>query len=419
MNRRKVLWLINKVPAALAGAGDASGVLGGWLDAYVEIVGAVPEIDLTVGYPAAPGAEGESRIDGVTFVGLPSGETVSRVGRVARRWHHEVAPAQLLDAAKRLIRDVGPDLVHVHGAEQCFGLAARDSGVPTVLSIQGSPTVGRQLYLRGFDRHYLRSVSFTDFLKGVGPVHEAMRMKRQAAMEAESMAGVDHVAGRTEWDHRLASAMAPRAVYHHCDEPMRAPFHDAAWSPDGATPGRIVNISSGGYLGKGLGTLLRAVSILRRARPEVTLFMASVRPDTEAGRATLRHVRALGLGDAVTMRGDIDARTVAAELTRASVFVNPSHWENGSNTLSEAQLVGVPCVASSAGGMVTTADHGRAALLVQDGDAYALAGALSSLLDDPAEAALLGARGRELARVRHDRDRIRSQVLSMYGEMLA
>jgi glycosyltransferase involved in cell wall biosynthesis len=147
--------------------------------------------------------------------------------------------------------------------------------------------------------------------------------------------------------------------------------------------------------------------------------MASVRPDTEYGRATMRHVRALGLEDCVTMTGDVDAQTVAGELTRASVFVNPSHWENGSNTLSEAQLVGVPCVASSAGGMVTTADHGAAALLVQDGDTYALAGALRSLMDDPEEAARLGARGGTLASARHNRGLIREQVLSMYDEMLA
>jgi len=65
------------------------------------------------------------------------------------------------------------------------------------------------------------------------------------------------------------------------------------------------------------------------------------------------------------------------------------------------------------------ADHGSAALLVQDGDAEALAGALLSLLNDPDEAARLGERGRALASARHDRDRIRAQVLSMYDEILA
>jgi glycosyltransferase involved in cell wall biosynthesis len=130
-------------------------------------------------------------------------------------------------------------------------------------------------------------------------------------------------------------------------------------------------------------------------------------------------MRALGIEDRVTLMGEVDAQTLVRELTQASVFVNPSHAENSSNSLSEAQLVGVPCVASSAGGMVTMADHGSAALLVQDGDAEALAGALLSLMNDPDEAARLGQRGRALATVRHDRERIRAQILSIYDEMLA
>lgn len=416
MNRRKVLWFINKVPAPIAT--DSTGVLGGWLDCYLEIIGREEDIDLTVAYASPPGTEGESRVDDVTFVGLPTGERRTLFGRVAGRWRHDVAPAVLLEASTRLIARVAPDLIHVHGAEMCYGLAVRGCGIPTVLSVQGSPTAGRQLYLRGVDRHYIRALSFLDFLKGFGPIHGAVNMKRQAAMEAVSMSAVGHVAGRTEWDRHLASVMAPQAVYHHCDEPLRAPFHDFAWCPEETVPGRIVCITSGSYTGKGIGTLLRAIAVLRRSHPEITLLIARVPRATDDGRATSNHVHALGLEDCVTLSGDLDASTVAGELARATAFVNPSHWENGSNTLSEAQLVGVPCVATCAGGMVTTADHGAAALLVQDGDAEALAGALLSLMDDPVEAARLGARGRALAQARHDRDRIRAQVITMYDAML-
>jgi glycosyltransferase involved in cell wall biosynthesis len=419
MSGRKVLWFINKVPAAATLTASAYGVLGGWLDCYIEILGSEPDIDLTVAFPCPPNCSYEPRVGRVTFVGLPTGDTDSGVGRVIRRWRHDAAPRELLEASTRLIQDIAPDLVHIHGAELCFGLAARGCGVPTVLSIQGSPTTGRHLHLRGVDRHYLRSLSLVGFLKGWGLFHDVANLKKHAAMEALTMSALRHVAGRTEWDRRLSSVMAPDAVYHHCDEPLRLPFHEASWSAGTAVPGRVVCITSGSYTAKGIGTLLQAVAALRRLRPDTTLVLASVRPGEDHGRATLRHVRALGIQDCVRLLEEIDAPAVVRELTSASVFVNPSHWENGSNTLSEAQLVGVPCVASAAGGMVTTADHGAAALLVQDGDPEALAGAVLSLMDDPDEAARLGARGRALARERHDRERIRSQVLTMYGEMLA
>jgi glycosyltransferase involved in cell wall biosynthesis len=289
--------------------------------------------------------------------------------------------------------------------------------VPTALSIQGSPTVIRRLYIRGVDRYFVRSLSLWSFLKGRGPIHDHLRMKAQAANETVIMASVGHVAGRTEWDHRLASVMAPQAVYHHCDEPMRRAFHEASWRRDAAQPGRIV-CTSGDYALKGVGTLLRAIDTLRRTAPEVNLTLVGVLGE-EHQRATMRHVRALGIEDRVTLAGEADAGALADMLAGANVFVNPSHVENGSNALSEAQLVGVPCVASCAGGMVTTADGGSGALLFQDGDAKALVGALLSLMDHPEEAARLGARGQALASARHDRSSIRSQMLSMYDEMLA
>jgi glycosyltransferase involved in cell wall biosynthesis len=243
-------------------------------------------------------------------------------------------------------------------------------------------------------------------------------MKPQAANEAVTMASVGHVAGRTEWDRRLASVMAPQAIYHRCEEPMRIAFHQASWRADAAQPGRIVS-TSGHYALKGVGTLLRAVDIVRRTAPETTLVLVGVAPGTLDDKAAMRHIRALGMEECVTVMGELDAESVAQQLTQANLFVNPSHIENGSNALSEAQLVGVPCVASSAGGMVTTAGQGSAALLFQDGDAEALAGALLYLMNDPDEAARLGERGRALATARHDSDRIRSQLLSMYDKMLA
>jgi len=415
VNRRKVLWFINKVPRAVARTVGTPGARGGWLDSYIEIIGAEPGIELTVAFPDSSERAGELKIDGVNYAGLPTWEPASAVGRVISRWRRNVAPPHVVAAAARLIRDVGPDLIHLHGAEYCYGLAVSGSGVPTILSVQGSPTAIRRFYLRGVDRHFLRSLSLGSLLKGRGPVHYHARMKVQAANEKAVMASIDHVAGRTEWDRRFASVMAPQAAYHHCDEPMRRAFYEVTWHPATARPGRIV-CTSGDYALKGVGTLLRAVDILRRTVPEASLVIVGVLPGDEGQRATLRHARALGIEDRVTLAGEVDAATLACLLTEASVFVNPSHFENSSNALCEAQLVGVPCVASSAGGLVTLAAHGSAALLFQDGDEQALAGAILSLLRDPDEAARLGARGQMLAAARHDRSSIRAQILSIYDE---
>ncbi len=412
-----VLWFVNKVPLDVARAAGETGVRGGWIDAYVEIARTLPDLELTVAFPDWTRRSPDTSIGGVRYVGLPTGDDGSAPARILTRWRHDAAPRDLVAAASALVRAVAPDLVHVHGADGPWGPALADCGAPVLLSVQGSPTAIRGVYSRGIDRHYVRSLSLTDFLRGVGGVHRYLSLRSRASSEARAMAAASHVAGRTDWDRRLAAVMAPQAAYHHCDEPLRTGFGDASWDPRTAIAGRILSVS-GQYPLKGVGTLLRAFATLRAMRPETTLVIAGLPSTSEDERAAVRHASALGLGGCVTLAGELDEASLIEELRRASVCVNPSHMENSSNALCEAQVVGVPCVASCAGGLVSIADHGSAALLVQDGDPEALAGAVLSLLDDPDGAMRLGQRAKALAAERHDRERIRTQLSGIYAEML-
>ena len=112
-------------------------------------------------------------------------------------------------------------------------------------------------------------------------------------------------------------------------------------------------------------------------------------------------------------------RRVARELTQASVFVSSvPHGEQLQHVVRGAAcrraLCRLLCRRDGDDGRPwfrSAACPGRRCL-------SELAGALLSLLNDPDEAARLGERGRALATVRHDRERIRAQILSIYEEML-
>jgi glycosyltransferase involved in cell wall biosynthesis len=413
----RVLWFINKIPAVLADAAGTPYHRGGWLDAYIEVVGRSKLVELTVAFPDPRGVAPSEAIDGVRYVGLPAAEPDSAVMRVVRRWRHEVTYKETLNAVRALVTDVQPDLVHLHGAEYGYGLAVYSADVPVLLSIQGSPTAIRRLYLRGVDRHFLRGLSIWEFLRGVGAVHNHLRLGAQAGVEAEIMRSVGHIAGRTDWDKRLSAVMAPHAQYHLCDEPLRDTFYGPRWHREGADPRTILAVV-GSYPLKGVSTLLRAFRALLSLIPDATLVLVGLEVGTEHERATLRHIRAGGLGGRVRMTGVITPDSLVSELQRCSVFVNPSHVENGSNTLSEAMLLGVPCVATSAGGMTTTSGYGRGALLVQDGDHGALAGAIAFLLASADEPVQMAGRAHDIAIVRHDRERILGQVLATYRQMV-
>lgn len=89
---------------------------------------------------------------------------------------------------------------------------------------------------------------------------------------------------------------------------------------------------------------------------------------------------------------------VADWLAAADVFVLPSVWEARALVVQEAMAAGVPVVAGAVGGLPELVD-GAGMLVHLDGPdaASALAGAVRTLLDDPALRVRLGSRGRAAA----------------------
>ena len=107
---------------------------------------------------------------------------------------------------------------------------------------------------------------------------------------------------------------------------------------------------------------------------------------------------------------------VPALMAAADVVVLPSMWEGQPLVLQEALRAGRPLVASRAGGIPDlTGEDG--ALLVPPGDATALAGAVLSILDDPAAAARLVVAATERARGLPDASDAVDSVAALYGRL--
>jgi colanic acid/amylovoran biosynthesis glycosyltransferase len=108
-----------------------------------------------------------------------------------------------------------------------------------------------------------------------------------------------------------------------------------------------------------------------------------------------------GLGDRVHLRGALRQEDVAALLQQASLFVLPSvvardgQMEGIPVALMEAMAAERPVIASAISGIPELIDHGVNGLLVEPGNAEALADAIAALLVDAQRARELGGRGRE------------------------
>ena len=102
----------------------------------------------------------------------------------------------------------------------------------------------------------------------------------------------------------------------------------------------------------------------------------------------------------------------------ADVYAHPSLIDNSPNSLAEAMLVGVPCVASAAGGIPSMIEDGRDGLLYPPGDVEALAATIAAVTSDRAMARRLGAAARKRALVRHDPTAIARSTSMMYEDIL-
>jgi glycosyltransferase involved in cell wall biosynthesis len=89
----------------------------------------------------------------------------------------------------------------------------------------------------------------------------------------------------------------------------------------------------------------------------------------------------MGLEEDVILTGLVDAADLYAS---CDLILHPAlHPEGFGRVMAEAQLAGVPVIATSIGAARELIDDGRSGLLVAPGDASALADAVRRVLEDP------------------------------------
>jgi glycosyltransferase involved in cell wall biosynthesis len=138
--------------------------------------------------------------------------------------------------------------------------------------------------------------------------------------------------------------------------------------------------------GKGHEAMLDAAPMLRELAPTSRVVIVGSGPDEDSVRARAERI---GHVDVVGERADI-----ALLLRAADVIVLPSLMEALPTVLLEAGAAGLPCVATSVGGVPDIVRDGVTGYLVPPGDRSALAERIAKLLCDPALADSMGAAAR-------------------------
>lgn len=316
----------------------------------------------------------------------------------------------------RLLRRRRYDVVHLHGPIPAVlgRIAARVAGVRSIVHVRGT--------------------FFTDV-----PDHRLGRVVKwlYPRLERRLRPSTDALVVLTEDDGRLMREVcgyeADRvtvAGVGGCGIDLKV------WDPDRFTEeeraerrrelGVPPDVPVIGFMGrfvrqKGILELIEAFRRLRQDGIAAHLIMvggvhASER-DHSADRVLRERIRAYGLGPHVSLPGFISPAAPVIRLV--DVFVLPSHREGIAQAALEAGALGIPVVGAACRGLRSAVLDGETGLLVPIGDADALAGAIRTLLEDPARATKMGVTARARALREHGRRRFLRRMLELYNDVLS
>lgn len=291
------------------------------------------------------------------------------------------------------------DIVHVHLGEDLAilplaALAAAPRGLPIVLTVHCSLT------------HTLRVSNLRSaILHGLGGWIERQGERHASATIVYTSQLADRLAGDRG---RPATHVIRRGVDGTLFAREPGPDPLPAWPgrPRVAFVGRLVR-------SKAVEVLVTAASRLRTAGAQVIL----VGDGPERARLE-RQAERLGITDRVHVSGFVEHHRIPDLLATADVLVLPSRFEELGTVLVEALHAGVPTVASRTGGIPEVVEHGVTGLLVEPGDADALARAIDTVLTDAPLAARMRANALRRA-PDHDLRRVGEQVHELYERVTA
>lgn len=180
-------------------------------------------------------------------------------------------------------------------------------------------------------------------------------------------------------------------------------------------PGQIITTTSSDVAMKGLRYLLEAVAKLRSEREVNLCVIGKPKPDG----AVAKTIQDLSIGDIVTFISGVPEKTIVELYAKSQVAVVPSLYEGFSLPAIEAMATATPLVTTTGGALPEVVGrHQETALLVDPGDADALAHTIRETMDSPDLAARIGAAGRERVSHRWSWQHTANGTLEQYRTLL-
>ncbi len=322
-----------------------------------------------------------------------------------------------------IISQVKPDIIHIHGTENPFTCIIPHIKIPLVVSVQGIITVVREKYCSGFDSHLLhvkdRKVSsLKNILLPWSFYVQFTIFSKLSAIELKNLLLVKNIIGRTSWDKRVTSIMAPGSEYYHGDEILRDSFYQHEWAPQISDKKISIHTTNSNDFYKGFETICMALNEINKIEINCEWRIAGIAPNDLIVKITKKKLKSDYPQNGLILLGNLNQDTLIKSLLHADMYVTASHIDNSPNGLCEAMILGLPCISTFVGGVGSLLKDGEEGILIQDGDPWAMAGAILEMHRNKNKSIVLGQNARKQALSRHDRTKIINNLIDIYNNII-
>lgn len=411
----KILWIVNVIfPHPAEQLKIEKCAFGGWLNGLADQLKRQENIELGI-VTVYDGNEIKKYCNGNITYYLMHGAPALKYN------------SKLNKFAQAILNDFKPEILHIHGTEYAHGLSfinVCNSNIKKIVSIQGLVSCIEKVYLAGIPYHeILGNITLRDIIRHDNLFQQKNKFKMRGMNEIKIIKKVDAVIGRTTWDYANTKAINPKEDYYHNDEVLRSSFYTDRWDIEKCERYTLL-CSQAGYPIKGVHFLLKTITILKQRYPKVKLFIAGENILNKGLRTSgyakylSRLISKYKISDNVTFTGILSERKMKEKMLNSHIFVLPSAIENSSNSLGEAMMLGMPCVATNTGGTMDMLEHKKEGYLYPYTEPAMCAEYISNFFESDDLCISMGKEARTTAQIRHDPNKNVKNYIELYEKMI-
>ena len=417
----RVLWLSSTSGLFDATANVSGYYGGGWISSLQKAVQEIPSISLALAFPQQ---EKRTKIvkDATTYYCLhkKSLHGVAKLLYYYRGYRCEDTSA-LLSEILWAIDDFRPDVIQLFGIESELACILGQTNIPVVVHLQGLlAPCDNAFFPSGINKSsFLWPPSVREWILRNGYIFAKKKITVRGQRESALFKKVHYLMGRTAWDRQVSRLLAPQAFYFHVDEILRDMFYEYAgqWQRPQGTITVASTISNTDY--KGLDVVLKTANLLKK-ETQLSFVWKVFGINTDDGIVSFfeRETDIKGSEVNVVYCGPKSPVDLCHELLDAHVYVHPSYIDNSPNSVCEAQMLGLPVIATNVGGVSTIVEHLKTGILVPANAPYELAYYLTEIINNETLSQSLGVSGSHVAAQRHSKEDILDAIHMVYKNMV-